>query len=99
LAHDRRTKLQTVKKKYALQSLISIAKKFHHRDFQTFNLCWIYLTFDFTVKSMGRAQLDFFEVARLAKWLERQRKDHQILKLRVRIPLCDMSAGLSDETV
>jgi hypothetical protein len=40
-----------------------------------------------------------FAIARLAQWLERQRKDLVILTSRVRIPLSEMDAVPSDETV
>jgi hypothetical protein len=39
------------------------------------------------------------EVVRVAQWLQRRRKDLMTLALRIRIPVWDVSAGLSDETV
>jgi hypothetical protein len=39
------------------------------------------------------------QAARVAEWLERRYKDMAILASPVRIPLWDMGAGLSDETV
>jgi hypothetical protein len=40
-----------------------------------------------------------FEVAKVAQWLDRRRKDLMILTSRLRIPLWDVDAGPSDETV
>jgi hypothetical protein len=39
------------------------------------------------------------QAARVAQWLERRRKDLVILASLVRIPLWDVGAGPSDETV
>ena len=41
----------------------------------------------------------YTQAARMAQWLERRRKDLIILASPVRIPLWDVGAGPSDETV
>jgi hypothetical protein len=40
-----------------------------------------------------------FEVTSVVQWIEWQHKDLMILTSWVRIPLCNVDANLSDETV
>jgi hypothetical protein len=47
----------------------------------------------------NRDEVLTLEVARVAQWLERRRKDLVIIASLVRIPLWDVGAGPSDETV